>query len=137
MAEDETIQSENLTGGVPESVNDSAPADAPAAAQQRQERPPAKIEPGDAFTLISRTIASLLLTSLAVYYGYTGNYAVMIPLALVGLLVQYATIRLIRRIREQNKEFIAWRAAQEEAERQRRKAEKAAKKPSSRGAVRP
>ncbi len=88
--------------------------------------PHPKIDPADLFTLISRMVALLFLSSLAVMYAFSGRYAAMIPLAAVALIVQWGIIRLVNRMRAENPEYIAWRAEVEAAEREQKRARRAA-----------
>lgn len=81
------------------------------------ELPKPKIDMSDVLTLVTRLVSSLILGAMAVFYLTGSNFLFAIILAVVSLLIQLAAIRLIRRMREENTEYIAAVAKQQEAAR--------------------
>jgi hypothetical protein len=92
-----------------------------AAAPQTAERPRPRIDAADGFALAGRLGTSLVLSTLSgllIILGgdaqtrFAGGFTLT-----VAVLVFLAGIKLIFKMRAENPEYIAWRAAEEEARR--------------------
>jgi len=100
---------------------DVEPSTTPAVAEQR---PRPKIDAADAFALAGRLGTSLILSTLAgllIILGADAQTKLAGGLtALVAVVVFFAAVRLIFKMRAENPEYIAWRVAEDEARRAKR-----------------
>jgi hypothetical protein len=88
--------------------------------------PRPKIDLADSLTLAGRLGTSLVLGGLTVYIAFAGAFTAALFCGLVSVVVFVAAVRLMLKMRAENPEYIAWRAAQEEEERRQRAAAAAA-----------
>lgn len=92
--------------------------------------PRPKIDLADSLTLAGRLGTSLVLSGLTVYIVFAGAYTAAMFCGLVAVAVFAAAVRLMMKMRADNPEYIAWRAAQEEEEHRRRSSSAAGGHPS-------
>lgn len=84
--------------------------------------PKPKIDPADAFTVIPRLLAGFFLGGLAIMYVVAQNWGMVAFLGVASALMLYWGFRLINKMRRENADYIAYRAAEEAAARAMRKA---------------
>lgn len=84
--------------------------------------PKPKIDPADAFTVVPRLLAGFFLGGLAIMYVIAQNWTMVGFLGFASGLMLYWGFRLINKMRGENREYIAHRAAEEAATRAARKA---------------
>ncbi|MBC8140017.1 MAG: hypothetical protein H7Y38_01100 [Armatimonadetes bacterium] len=82
--------------------------------------PKPKIDPADALTVVPRLLAGFFLGGLAVMYVVAGNWMMVGFLGVSSALLIYWGFRLISKMRGENTAYIAYRAAEEAAERARK-----------------
>ncbi|MBC7806176.1 MAG: hypothetical protein H7145_08500 [Akkermansiaceae bacterium] len=84
--------------------------------------PRPKIDPADALTVVPRLLAGFFLGGLAIMYVVAQNWGMVAFLGFASGLMLYWGFRLINKMRRENVEYIAYRAAEEAAARATRKA---------------
>jgi len=84
--------------------------------------PKPKIDPTDAFTVVPRLLAGFFMGGLAIMYVVAGNMAMAGGLGFASAVLLYWGFRLINKMRGENQEYIAYRAAEEAAAKAARKA---------------
>ncbi len=86
--------------------------------------PKPKIDPADALTVVPRLLAGFFLGGLAIMYVVALNWVMVGFLGVASGLLLYWAFRLINKMRRENADYIAHRAAEEAAARAARKAER-------------
>ena len=86
--------------------------------------PRPKIDPADALTVLPRLLAGFFLGGLAVMYVVAQNWSMVGFLGVSSGLLLYWGFRLINKMRRENAEYIAFRAAEEAEARAQRKAKR-------------
>lgn len=86
--------------------------------------PKPKIDPADALTVIPRLLAGFFMGGLAIMYVVAQNWTMVGFLGVASGLLLYWGFRLINKMRGDNVEYIAHRAAEEAAARAARKAKR-------------
>ncbi|RYG86023.1 MAG: hypothetical protein EON58_22225 [Alphaproteobacteria bacterium] len=84
--------------------------------------PRPNIELTDALSLIPRLFAGFLLGGLAVLHIFTRQWGMVAFLSIASGVLLYWGYRLMMKMRSENVEYIAYRAAQEAEERARKAA---------------
>ncbi len=85
-----------------------------------ESKPLPKIDPADALTLLPRLLAGFFMGGLAVMYVVAQNWYMVGFLSLASVALLYGGFRLISKMRGENAEYIAHRAAEENAARARK-----------------
>ncbi|MBC8139602.1 MAG: hypothetical protein H8F28_27290 [Fibrella sp.] len=84
--------------------------------------PRPKIDPADALTVVPRLLAGFFLGGLAIMYVVAQNWTMVAFLGIASGLLLYWGFRLINKMRRENADYIAYRAAEEAATKAMRKA---------------
>jgi cbb3-type cytochrome oxidase subunit 3 len=87
--------------------------------------PKPKIDATDAFTVVPRLLAGFFLGGLSIMYAVAQNWAMVAFLGVSSAILLYWAFRLINKMRSENADYIAHRAAEEAAARAMRKANRA------------
>jgi hypothetical protein len=110
-------------GGTEVRYNDGmkTTADARQTGEQPGDVPRPKLDPADTLTLIPRLLAGFFMGGMAVMYAFIHQWTIFTYLSIASAALLFWAYRLILKMRDQNQEYIAYRAAQE-AETRRDKA---------------